>query len=46
MTISGKFVISLDFELLWGVRDHATAETYGENISWSMAGHAWHAEAF
>ncbi len=32
MTISGKFVISLDFELLWGVRDHATAETYGTHL--------------
>lgn len=26
------FVISLDFELLWGVRDKRTIETYGENI--------------
>jgi len=29
---NGKFVISLDFELLWGVRDKLTIETYGENI--------------
>lgn len=28
----GKFVISLDFELLWGVRDKKTKEDYGENI--------------
>ena len=28
----GKFVISLDFELLWGVRDKKTIEQYGENI--------------
>ena len=28
----GKFVISLDFELLWGVRDKRTIEQYGENI--------------
>jgi hypothetical protein len=26
-TISGQFVISLDFELLWGVRDHADRQT-------------------
>lgn len=26
------FIISLDFELLWGVRDKRTIETYGENI--------------
>tara|TARA_R110002049_G_scaffold241333_3_gene415194 strand:- start:10386 stop:11342 length:957 start_codon:yes stop_codon:yes gene_type:complete len=30
--VSGEFVISLDFELLWGVRDHATRESYGANI--------------
>ncbi|WP_284651810.1 polysaccharide deacetylase family protein [Flavobacterium terrisoli] len=29
---NGKFVISLDFELLWGVRDKKTIESYGENI--------------
>ncbi|MGX9353162.1 polysaccharide deacetylase family protein [Shimia sp. W99] len=28
----GELVLSLDFELLWGVRDHATRETYGKNI--------------
>lgn len=32
MTRTGKFIISLDFELLWGVRDKKTPETYGENI--------------
>ncbi|WP_028981238.1 polysaccharide deacetylase family protein [Sporocytophaga myxococcoides] len=26
------FVISLDFELLWGVKDHRTKADYGENI--------------
>lgn len=30
---SGKFVISLDFELMWGVRDHATPTSYGQNIA-------------
>lgn len=29
---SGNFVISLDFELMWGVRDHATRESYGRNV--------------
>ncbi|MBS1764033.1 MAG: polysaccharide deacetylase family protein [Bacteroidetes bacterium] len=28
----GKFVISLDFELMWGVRDKKNKTTYGENI--------------
>ncbi len=28
----GIFTISLDFELFWGVRDHRTIESYGENI--------------
>jgi len=28
----GELVISLDFELLWGVRDHADREGYGRNI--------------
>ena len=28
----GKFVISLDFELMWGVRDKKTINTYGESI--------------
>jgi len=27
-----RFIISLDFELFWGVRDKRTIETYGENI--------------
>lgn len=30
--MGGEFVISLDFELLWGVRDHATRESYGASI--------------
>ena len=30
--MSGRFVISLDFELLWGVRDHADKDSYGANI--------------
>lgn len=29
---SGRFVISLDFELFWGVRDKRTIENYGANI--------------
>jgi peptidoglycan/xylan/chitin deacetylase (PgdA/CDA1 family) len=29
---SGRFVISLDFELFWGVRDKRTIESYGSNI--------------
>jgi peptidoglycan/xylan/chitin deacetylase (PgdA/CDA1 family) len=28
----GKFIISLDFELMWGVRDIVTTETYGNHI--------------
>jgi peptidoglycan/xylan/chitin deacetylase (PgdA/CDA1 family) len=28
----GKFVISLDFELMWGVRDKKTIAQYGQNI--------------
>ena len=32
MTHSGKFVISLDFELFWSMRDHLTLETYGKYI--------------
>lgn len=28
----GRFVISLDFELHWGVRDHSTVEQYRENL--------------
>lgn len=27
-----QFIISLDFELMWGVRDKRTIATYGENI--------------
>ena len=30
--MTGQFIISLDFELLWGVRDHADRESYGANI--------------
>jgi peptidoglycan/xylan/chitin deacetylase (PgdA/CDA1 family) len=30
--MKGQFVISLDFELMWGVFDLHTIETYGENI--------------
>ncbi|MCC6936768.1 MAG: polysaccharide deacetylase family protein [Flavobacteriales bacterium] len=29
---TGAFVISLDFELFWGMRDKRTIEGYGENI--------------
>jgi peptidoglycan/xylan/chitin deacetylase (PgdA/CDA1 family) len=29
---TGQFVISLDFELLWGLRDQADKSTYGRNI--------------
>lgn len=32
MKKSGNFIISLDFELFWGMRDHTTIESYGENI--------------
>lgn len=32
MIQKGKFVISLDFELLWGVRDKKTIDSYGTNI--------------
>jgi hypothetical protein len=28
----GYFIISLDFELMWGVRDTQTKKTYGKNI--------------
>lgn len=31
--MAGKFIISLDFELMWGVRDHKTVESYGANIN-------------
>jgi hypothetical protein len=30
--MTGRFVISLDFELLWGVRDHADRDSYGKNV--------------
>lgn len=30
--MSGAFVISLDFELLWGVRDHADRQSYGQSV--------------
>lgn len=30
--MAGKFVISLDFELMWGVRDKRSLDDYGENI--------------
>lgn len=38
MDLTGKFVISLDFELLWGVRDAQSIESYGKNILgvWEM----------
>lgn len=29
----GNFVISLDFEMMWGVRDHRTISSYGENVA-------------
>ena len=29
---NGKFIISLDFELMWGVRDKKDKTTYGDNI--------------
>ncbi|MCA0152991.1 polysaccharide deacetylase family protein [Winogradskyella vincentii] len=32
MKSTGKFIISLDFELLWGVRDIQTKSSYGRNI--------------
>ena len=32
MAVNPAFVISLDFELLWGVRDHADKHSYGANI--------------
>lgn len=31
-TAKGYFVISLDFELFWGVRDKRTIDSYGESI--------------
>jgi peptidoglycan/xylan/chitin deacetylase (PgdA/CDA1 family) len=32
MAMSGALVISLDFELYWGVRDHRTLDGYRENL--------------
>lgn len=32
MLKKGLFIISLDFELMWGVRDKRTIESYGDNI--------------
>lgn len=32
MIMSGTFIISLDFELFWGVRDHLTLDQYGANL--------------
>jgi len=30
--LQGKFVVSLDFEMMWGVRDKRTIASYGNNI--------------
>lgn len=30
--MTGRLVISLDFELLWGVRDHFDRDSYGANV--------------
>ena len=30
--VPGQFVISLDFELHWGVRDHTAVDQYRENL--------------
>lgn len=30
--MAGKFIISLDFELMWGVRDHRSVADYGDAI--------------
>ena len=30
--MSGTFVISLDLELMWGVRDHSTVAEYGDAV--------------
>lgn len=30
--MDSQFVVSLDFELLWGVRDHLDRESYGGNV--------------
>ena len=29
----GYFVVSLDFELLWGVHDHETKETFKKQVT-------------
>jgi hypothetical protein len=31
--MSGKFIISLDFELMWGVFDKESIDSYGENVN-------------
>lgn len=31
--MNGNFIISLDYELMWGVRDKKTISNYGENIN-------------
>ncbi|WP_396590106.1 polysaccharide deacetylase family protein [Allomuricauda sp. R78024] len=33
MEAKGKFVISLDFELFWGVRDKRSLDSYGDSIA-------------
>ena len=30
--MSGKLIVSLDFELFWGMQDHVSLDTYGDNI--------------
>ena len=30
--MSGSFIVSLDFELMWGVRDHRTVKEYGDAV--------------
>lgn len=32
LSVAGQFVISLDFELLWGMRDHCDEASYGDAI--------------
>lgn len=29
---NGNFIVSLDFELFWGVQDHRTLKDYGDNV--------------
>ncbi|AEH00887.1 polysaccharide deacetylase family protein [Lacinutrix sp. 5H-3-7-4] len=31
--MNGNFIVSLDYELMWGVRDKKTISNYGENIN-------------